>query len=461
MRASANRFTLSIVAIGISVLVLGVFIAFEASPGRTNPMTTSMDFRAFYCASRALSEHADPYRIHPATECQRDAARTFEVDATPLIPAPLPPHALLAFEPLARLPFRIASPAWFAVLFIAFVATVVLASRLANVPPIVAFITLFASDFIVSFTVGQPGPILVLSIVVLAIGLQRRSNTLIVGSSLVLSIEPHIALPIFLAVLAFDRHSRLSLFACLCAIAALDVACGVSLVSEYIFTVIPLHAISEIAAYKQFSLTSALWAAGVPISHSIEIGNASYVLTTVAALILTFRAIQRTKDSSYIALIPAACSVFAGPYIHLYQIAIALPLALMLPRGPSTIHRIVAVAAVVFLSIPALEVVPFVPLAKLVFAAPLSSAAHPYVPITIDTTDPNPIAEQVRLHETYAGLFVPGTAARWWLVPHIWTWLGLACAIFGAYLIQARATGRLRRPELPPKTAIVSQHASS
>src|SRR5579871_3197090 len=70
------------------------------------------DFRAFYCAGAAIDAGADPYRMQPLLGCEAAtaaAAGTPEVKYGVAVPAPLPPHALLPFAALSRLPFVIAA----------------------------------------------------------------------------------------------------------------------------------------------------------------------------------------------------------------------------------------------------------------------------------------------------------------------------------------------------------------
>src|SRR5579884_4246568 len=93
------------------VLAACVLFAYAAAEIKT---TNAFDFRAFYCAGRAVAQHADPYLSEPLHSCERTATdgyyRLFA--ARVALPAPLPGYDIAVFKILSRLPFAVAKNVW-------------------------------------------------------------------------------------------------------------------------------------------------------------------------------------------------------------------------------------------------------------------------------------------------------------------------------------------------------------
>jgi hypothetical protein len=104
-----------------AALVIGSFIALaivsfvSARPNYTH--SWPVDFNAFYCGGATAASHHDPYRTEPLRTCENEArgfppGRGLQF----AVPAPLPGYALAPFALLSRMPFRLASFVWVAVL---------------------------------------------------------------------------------------------------------------------------------------------------------------------------------------------------------------------------------------------------------------------------------------------------------------------------------------------------------
>jgi hypothetical protein len=93
------------------------------------------DFRAFYCAGVALTQGADPYREEPLRSCEIRAGAPAEPKGLHAValPAPLPPYALAAYTPFARLPFTVAGALYLALLVAAMAAATQLLARITGV----------------------------------------------------------------------------------------------------------------------------------------------------------------------------------------------------------------------------------------------------------------------------------------------------------------------------------------
>lgn len=115
----SNRSRCALAAIVLAVLAVVLLFKSFYKFGEITPITQPVDFRAFYCGAKVVSEHHDPYRIHSMTVCENAAADEFRLPHRDILPAPLPPYALYALSPLARLPFAVASPLWAFFIFLA------------------------------------------------------------------------------------------------------------------------------------------------------------------------------------------------------------------------------------------------------------------------------------------------------------------------------------------------------
>ena len=135
--------------------------------GEITPITQPVDFRAFYCGAKVVSEHHDPYRIHSMTVCENAAADEFRLPHRDILPAPLPPYALYALSPLARLPFAVASPLWAFFIFLA---------RLTQLPTALVLASTILPSLFTSFGVGQFGPLLIVAILGAIFSLRKKNK---------------------------------------------------------------------------------------------------------------------------------------------------------------------------------------------------------------------------------------------------------------------------------------------
>jgi hypothetical protein len=116
---------------------------------------------------------------------------------------------------------------------------------------------------------------------------------------------------------------------------------------EYVATVLPLHAASEIASNAQLSLSAVLHAAGVSATWALRFGEFSYAAMAVAGVWLGRLAATRRADAAFVITVPAALAIAGGTFIHATEMFAAVPLAMLLART-----RRAAAAALVLLSVP-------------------------------------------------------------------------------------------------------------
>ncbi|HEX3672361.1 MAG TPA: hypothetical protein VHT92_11720, partial [Candidatus Cybelea sp.] len=333
------------------------------------------DFRAFYCAARVTSEGANPYRVEPLRSCETSLGMTqfFKNNPGIVIPAPLPGYSLAALVPLALLPFAIAAAIWSALLAVACVVCVLTLARFANLTRETALAILSIALVALSLPFGEVVP-LALGCIALAgyfawLGHARAAALAGAGAM----IEPHLGLPVCIALAVWLPATRWTLAIAFVGLGALAlVALGPAVNLEYFGSVLPAHALSEATRDTQYSLTAVLAALGVSPEAAVRGGTLWYAAMVVAGTIVAGRLAKQMKNAAFLACVPPAFAVFGGTFIHVTQIAAALPAAALLVSYSAQRYRVLAIVALLALAVPwywvmspALIVAPLVPVAYL------------------------------------------------------------------------------------------------
>lgn len=426
-----TRRRVALVAAGtLAALAFAVSVTSLLHPGVHSPVTDPDDFRAFYCAGAALLGGHDPYALEPLRTCEHAAAAAFGL-AMPrgfATPAPLPPYAIAFFAPLAMLAFARASCAWFLLSLGAVVGTAVLLFRLTRLPALAVAGALVLSDAFVSLNEGQLVPIVACMLCVAAGAARAGRMNLAAAALAVAAMEPHLALPAMVALAVLAPSARRPLLVALFALAAIDLLAGGATRSfEYATTILPLHARSEVDQLGvQFSLTTLLWSLGVPTAWALRVGTLCYLATLAAGILLGRRIAGATGDRAALIVVPPAVTLLGGPFIHLFQMAAAIPasllaLAWMRPRTA------LAWLALAGLAIPAQALVDLTPM-RAAFVAHLTRAANPD---GMRAFERHPdLAQAAEVHRSGAGSFAPpGTAGLVAFIPKAPTWLALIALI--------------------------------
>lgn len=333
------------------------------------------DFRAFYCAAKVASHGADPYHAQPLRACEMTVGSKsfFQKNPGVTIPAPLPGYAIAALVPLSWLPFRVAVVAWLALLALAWIAGVVALARCASVPWEVALCALSLAFGVISLPFGEVVPPAIACICLAAHFARTGRWQAAAVSTAGAMVEPHLGLPAALALAVWAPRSRVPLviaFAALGLLSLLMLGIGTNL--EYFTSVLPAHALSEATRDTQYSLTAVLTAIGVPAVASVKAGAAWYLVMLAFGTLVAGRLAARTQNAAFLACVPPAFAVFGGSFIHITQIAAALPAVVLLASYVRRGYAAVAVIALLLLAVPwgwavspALIVAPLVPVAYL------------------------------------------------------------------------------------------------
>lgn len=342
-------------AVAITTLVLVLALDSSFRFGVDGPVSNPTDFRAMYCAGSALASGADPYRYGPLRRCQDRvlAGNGLAIGGRNVLPVPLPPYAIVVFALASKIGFRLASEIWLAFNIVALGLTVFVVSKMTSIRP--AFVAIpFLTIGYASLVIGQLVPIAVLGAAYAAWSLRRDDRLGVAIGASVCAIEPHLAAPMWFALLLFAPRTRVSL--------ALAVACLIaislplwSLDLEYVARVLPLHARSQ--AYdmsSQFSLTTTLVALGVPVATAIRAGTFSYVVTFAIGIALAVRLSKRFDDTAFLTLAPTAAVLLGGEYVHGHQMEAALPFAFLVADRVRVVPfaRTIVILAICALAVP-------------------------------------------------------------------------------------------------------------
>jgi hypothetical protein len=340
---------------GVVAAILGLLVAAAIVWPATRPGDLLRDFNAFYCAGQTLQRGSDPYRAEPLGSCER-APKPEPLITTGrglVAPAPLPPYALVPFELLAQLPYVAAALVWTLFEIIAVGVAAAAMRRMTNLP-LGALVAAFAlGDGYASLCLGQIAPFAVAAIAVAAMLLAEERDELAACAAGVAMLEPHIGLPVCASLFFWRSRTRLPLVGIALLFAATSVAAAGLLTSlEYVRDVLPAHALSEIANEKQFSLTYALHRLRFSDVVALRAGEIWYAAAFVAGIWAAGRLGRRTGNAGALVVIPPALVVLGGPFVHIVQIAAALPAALVLYAASGGRTRRVLGCAIVMLAIP-------------------------------------------------------------------------------------------------------------
>ena len=320
MPPKGTAFTLIICATIIAAIQLWTFGAAHA---------WLADYRAFWCAGKVLAHGGNPYLTAPLVACEYAAPWFHPYGATHVaIPAPLPGYALLPFAALSFLPFSVSAVLWLLASLAALLFSVVTLARLTSNTRTLCAAFLVLPAFVLWLPYGEIVPFALAGSLLVAEGLREQRRIAVVCGLTFLAVEPHLAAGVWIAVALFARGVRVMLAAVATALAGIWLLLAKADPVTYFREVLPLHALSQLPADSQFSVTWIAQALGFANSAALAIGSASYVCFTAAAIIIGLVLVKRTGDAALLPLFVIAGEVTGGSFIHESQIAAALPATL-------------------------------------------------------------------------------------------------------------------------------------
>jgi hypothetical protein len=442
-----------VLLVALALLAIAALRDF-ARLGDALPWRQLYDFADFYCAGEALDRHADPYTYEPLRSCEHrvNDSALFREDPRRVVPAPLPPYDLAAFAVIARAGFAPAR-AIDAVAILLAIAATVWALALCGIPLELAALALVLPAAYVLLNAGQVVPFALVALAFCGAALARGRDRVAGLFGALTLVEPHLGLPVCAALLLWTPRSRVPLAATgvvLAVVAALTSGLGGTV--EYVWRVLPAQAAAETGYVYQYSLTSLLRVLGAPPSAALAAGDLSYLVAVGLGLWLGRRSAASLGRRELLAFLPAACSVAGGPYVHMVDVAFAIPAALVLATSLRGAPRTVAAVALCLLAVPWIPVwiTKKLFLATLFVLAALLLRLRAGVPVSVTTF--LSIAVAVYLFELFpppafaasTGVFAAGDLAQraWgdsvarlgaagpaWFVVKVPTWTALAALL--------------------------------
>jgi hypothetical protein len=309
---------------GISLVlaIAALALAYHGNVGRQS-------FKAFYCAGVAVKERASPYRVEPMRSCERRIAPSEMPDGY-VEPAPLPGYALVPFALLATLPPKLAAEIFALLLAIAAILSAQCLAALVPAPRFAILLAL-APLTLLNVAYGEIPPFALLGMCAAAYFLSKRRWVAAGVAVSIALIEPNVGLPAVLAVFLFAPRSRIPILLSAAFLAVASVAAlGVSQNIAYFTKALPLMADAELVASDQYSLSHLLYAAGMSSTLAMLIAKIWFAAMVAVGISLAGILAIRHRQPDLLPLLPPACVLFIGIYLHDIQMLLALPAALVI-----------------------------------------------------------------------------------------------------------------------------------
>jgi hypothetical protein len=295
-----------------------------------NSRTFLFDYHAFACAGAIAGTRDDPYRTEPLRSCEHRRIAFRRDQAKLAVPAPLPGYALAPFAILGRLPNPLGALLWLGLSLIGALVAGLALARISRLPKTTVWAAL-TLPLLATAVLGQLVAVALGALCLSALALERGKYALAGVLAWVAMIEPHVALPACIALAIFVPRTRPALGAGAIVAALLSlVLLGAGLNVEYLTTVLGAHASSELTNEEQYSLAYYLHAMGASDRLAQILADAWYVCVLVLGMLAAHRFVQRGAPRALYALLPAALAAIGAPFVHIGQIAFALPAALVL-----------------------------------------------------------------------------------------------------------------------------------
>lgn len=318
------------------------------------------DFRAFYCGGQALRHGLDPYAAASLISCERahQPLGLYSTSDSLVIPAPLPIYALVLLAAFTVVPYPFAALIWLALNLVSLIVAVLILMRLSGrsfAALVLAFIGIFSA---LVLPLGQSTGVVLLSLVSAALAARVGKPVVAVAGLCCMSLAPHVALPAFVALFIAVRSARASVIVAVMALGVLNFLTGnLPSAISYLTIVLPAHAAAEVGSVFQYSLAWLALASGASPSAALTLGAASYIGAVICGVIVGIRLSRQFNDAAFTVLLPAAFAVIGGTFVHLQEIALALPAAILLHLRADKRARGAAAASIVLIAMPWLAVI--------------------------------------------------------------------------------------------------------
>jgi len=322
---------------GLLIVAAAIFVAIVLAMHASKAYRTG-SFKAFYCAGEAVAQGADPYRVEPLRTCERSTGAA--LDPQEVEPAPFPGHVLAGFALLSKLPFKDAALTFSLAAALAVIAAALLLAACAEVPA--ALVLLVLMPLALLNIAYSEVPVFALAALALSGWALKKNRWTLAGIAGALTlVQPQIAAPVALSLFILAPRTRAALLVTLAALAAISVAAiGPAENFEYLRSVLPAQAASELAAADQYSLSHLLYTAGLNARAAVLFGEISTVVMIAVGIAVAAYARKRLASPEMTVFLPAAAILLGGLYVHDITFIVALPAALMAAARTEGTRRI-------------------------------------------------------------------------------------------------------------------------
>ncbi len=333
---------------GLLIVAAAIFVAIVLAMHASKAYRTG-SFKAFYCAGEAVAHGADPYRVEPLRTCERSTGAA--LDPQEVEPAPFPGHVLAGFALLSKLPFQDAALTFSLAAALAVIAAALLLAACAEVPA--ALVLLVLMPLALLNIAYSEVPVFALAALALSGWALKKKHWALAGVAGALTlVQPQIAAPVALSLFILAPRTRAALLVTLAALAAISLAAiGPAENFEYLRSVLPAQAASELSAADQYSLSHILYTAGLNARASVLFGEISTVVMIAAGVAGAAYARTRLASPELIVFLPAAAVLLGGLYVHDITFIVALPAALIAVARSQGARRIACWLALTALAV--------------------------------------------------------------------------------------------------------------
>ena len=300
-----------------------------------------IDFKVPYCAAQAMAHGSDPYRFGSLTVCEHTVAVPPYVPALRAIdptlePPPIPPYEMIPFLVLAQLPFAVALAVWMGLnIGCCAVAADLLRRALPTLNPAFIGTAIIVSALPVGLDLAQFTGIVLLAVTGMGIALRDRKPAAVAWWLAVACLQPHVALPAAVALLG-RRAGRVAVLCVGAALALVSATVFGRLSVEFLTRVLPGAAAVNLIDAAQVSFVSALATLGTPLGPTLLASKVIYVGAIAFGTLAGIRIAWRSGREEALPWIGTAIGTLAAPYLHLQQVTMVLPAAMLLAEiGPA------------------------------------------------------------------------------------------------------------------------------
>jgi hypothetical protein len=330
-------------------IVLGLWQYIEQS--RT---TVMLDFRSFYCGADVAARGFDPYLQEPLYACEshHDGSWLIAEGRNIALPAPLPPYALAFFVPFTSMAFPTASAVWTIVLALSLILTTIGLRRLTSFDTWALAALVFSVDGVFSLTLGQVAPLALAGFVWAGVSIEDRNYVAAAVALALAALEPHVIVAAIVSLLVWERRSRLPLVILGVVLFALSYRFGgLGRMIEYVYNVLPAHAVAGLNYPAQLALTPLLYHSGINAKLAVEISSLQSLTFAVIGILTARRVAAAYSREALLLFWPSGLMLLGGTFLHPQQVAFILPLATVIAAS-RRYGSWAAAAALVILSIP-------------------------------------------------------------------------------------------------------------